>query len=238
MTTLIDGSADAALRDRLLSDPTLVLDDPDILRCLVQAQDAARGSTVRDLRGAAMSRLESRLGQLEHTHQNVIAAAYHNVSTTAQVHRAILTMIVPLDFDGFLQTLDTHVADCLRLRAVRLVIEAGTDKPDSDLNPISGTLSVLPAGDVARFQQAETRTPRHHPVILRRVASGAPRVYGTAAADIRSEAVVELDLGPQRAPGLLVLGSDDATHFAPAQATDLLELFARVCERLVRGWLP
>ena len=238
MTTLIDGSADAALRDRILSDPTLVLDDPDILRSLVQAQDSARGSTVRDLRGAAMSRLESRLGQLEHTHQGVIAAAYHNVSTTAQVHRAILTMIGPLDFDGFLENLDTHVADCLRLRAVRLVIEAGSDKPDSDLNPISGTLSVLAAGDVSGFRQADARSARHHPVILRQVASGVARVYGTAAADIRSEAVVELDLGTGRAPGLLVLGSDDAAHFAPGQATDLLELFARVCERLVRSWLP
>lgn len=237
MTTLTDGSADAALRDQLLSDPTIVLDDPEILRSLLQAQDDARGSTVRDLRGAAMSRMESRLGQLEHTHQSVIAAAYHNVSTTAQVHRAILTMIAPLDFDGFLDNLDTHVADCLRLRAIRLVMEADSDNPDSDLNPISGTLSVLPAGGVARFQQAGGRAVRHHPVILRQVPSGAAQVYGTAAADIRSEAVVQIDLGAGRAPGLLVLGSDEAGHFAPGQATDLLELFARVAERLVRGWL-
>jgi uncharacterized protein YigA (DUF484 family) len=237
MTTLTDGSADTALRDRILTDPALVLDDPEILHTLLQAQDTARGSTVRDLRGAAMSRMESRLGQLEHTHQGVIAAAYHNVSTTAQVHRAILTMISPLDFDGFLENLDSHVADCLRLRAIRLVMEAESDRPDSDLNPISGTLSVLPAGGVARFQQAGARAARHQPVILRQVPSGAAQVYGTAAADIRSEAVVQIDLGAGRAPGLLVLGSDNSAHFAPGQATDLLELFARVAERLVRGWL-
>ena len=38
-------------------------------------------------------------------------------------------------------------------------------------------------------------------------------------------------------PALLVLGSEHPGHFAPGQATDLLELFARVCERMLRGWL-
>lgn len=237
MTDTPTASADPALRDRLLSDPAIVLDDPDILRALVGAQESARGGNVRDMRAVAMMRLEARLDQLEHQHQSVIAAAYYNVSTTSQVHRAILTMIAPTDFDAFLENLDTHVADCLRLRAVRLVMEAETDSPDSDLNPISGTLSVLPVGGVAEVQSPGGRSGRRYPVILRQLAAGAPRVYGTAAADIRSEAVVQVDLGPQRAPGLLVLGSEDAAHFAPGQATDLLELFARICGRLVRGWL-
>jgi hypothetical protein len=117
-------------------------------------------------------------------------------------------------------------------------MEAQTSDPDTVLNPISGTLSVLPAGGVALVQAGGSTSSRRYPVILRRVGSGAPRVYGTAAADIRSEAVVQLDLGEDRAPGLLVLGADDADHFAPGQATDLLELFARVCERMVRSWLP
>ncbi|PWR03938.1 DUF484 domain-containing protein [Meridianimarinicoccus roseus] len=237
MTTTQIGSAAPALRDQLISDPGIVLDDPDILRALVGAEEAARGTNVRDMRGLAMQRLESRLDALENQHQNVIAAAYYNVSTTSQVHRAILTMIAPTDFDAFLENLDTHVADCLRIRAVRLVMEAETENPDSDLNPISGALSVLPAGGVAQVQSGGSTSARRYPVILRQVGSGAPRVYGTAAADIRSEAVVQLNLGETRAPGLLVLGADDPGHFAPGQATDLLELFARVCERLVRGWL-
>lgn len=236
MTNSPTGSAASALRDRLISDPGLVLDDPVVLRALVGAEDSARGGNVRDMRGLAMKRLEERLDQLENQHQSVISAAYYNVSTTSQVHRAILTMIEPLDFDSFLANLDTHVADCLRIRAVRLVMEAGDDNPDSDLNPISGTLSLLPVGGVERVQ-TDGRTGRRYPVILRQVAAGLPRVYGTAAADIRSEAVVQLNLGADRAPGLLVLGADDPEHFAPGQATDLLELFARVCERLVRGWL-
>lgn len=237
MTQSNISSAPAALRDQLISDPGIVLDDPDILRALVGAEDASRGDNVRDMRGLAMKRLEDRLDQLENQHQSVISAAYYNVSTTSQVHRAILTMIAPTDFDAFLENLDSQVADCLRIRAVRLVLEAETHTPDSDLNPISGTLSVLPIGGVAQVQTLGGKTGRRYPVILRQVATGAPLVYGTAAADIRSEAIVQLNLGEGRAPGLLVLGADDAAHFAPGQATDLLELFARICERLVLGWL-
>ncbi|OSP55192.1 DUF484 family protein [Pseudoruegeria sp. SK021] len=229
-------SVPETLRSQILADPDLILQDTQIIKALLGAEDSARGRKVVDLRGAAISRLETRLDQLENTHQNVISAAYDNVSTTSQVHRAILTMIAPMEFDAFLETLGTAVPDCLRIRAVRLVLEAEDSQPDMTLNPVSGTLSLLPAGFVHGFV-TEGRRARSNPVILRRIAQGSALVYGTAAADIRSEAVVRLDLGPKRAPGLLVLGADKPEHFAPGQATDLLELFCRVCERLVRSWL-
>ncbi len=230
------GSAAAALRDQILSDPSVVLEDLSVLKAILSAEDEARGNRVVDMRGVAMSRMESRIDQLEQTHQTVISAAYYNVSTTQQVHRAILTMIAPLDFNDFLVNLDNQVADCLRIRAARLVMESETEHPDSDLNTLTGTLSLLGPRAVAEFR-SQGRPGRVHQVLLRQVTQGDPRVYGIAAADIRSEAVVEMDMGEDRAPALLVLGSEHPGHFAPGQATDLLELFARVCERMLRGWL-
>ncbi|WP_193141844.1 MULTISPECIES: DUF484 family protein [unclassified Meridianimarinicoccus] len=236
MSTDTLASAETALRDLIVADPERVLNDPHILQALLRAEDQARGGNVVDMRGMTISRLEDRLARLEQTHQSVITAAYDNVATTAQVHRAILAMIEPLDFDAFLGTLDTTVAETLRLRAVRLALESEDRTPDSDLNPLTGTLSLLPPGYLDSFV-TEGRRMRNRPVILRQVTQGAVSVYGTAAADIRSEALVWLDLGPDRVPGLLVLGAQEPEHFAPGQATDLLELFARICGRLVRGWL-
>ena len=137
------GSAAAALRDQILSDPSVVLEDLSVLKAILSAEDEARGSRVVDMRGVAMSRMESRIDHLEQTHQTVISAAYYNVSTTQQVHRAILTMIAPLDFNDFLVNLDNQVADCLRIRAARLVMESETEHPDSDLNTLTGTLSLF-----------------------------------------------------------------------------------------------
>lgn len=39
-------------------------------------------------------------------------------------------MIAPLDFNDFLVNLDNQVADCLRIRAVRPVMEAENRHPD------------------------------------------------------------------------------------------------------------
>ena len=106
----------------------MVLEDADLMRALVMANDRAMGSNIVDLRGLAMERLEARLTRLEDTHRNVIAAAYENLAGTNQVHRAILCMLDPIDFEGFLRNLGSEVAAILRVDTIRLVLE--TAQPD------------------------------------------------------------------------------------------------------------
>jgi uncharacterized protein YigA (DUF484 family) len=62
-------------------------------------------------------------------------------------------------------------------------------------------------------------------------------VYGDAAAWINSEAILKLDFGPGRLPGMLVMGAEDPHQFKPSQGTDLLGFFAGVFERQMRRWL-
>ena len=114
---------DDDLRARLITDPDVILDDPDLMRALIAANERAMGGNVVDMRGVAMDRLEARLDRLEETHRAVIAAAYENLSGTQQVHRAILRMLDPMEFEAFLRDLDGEVAHILRVDAVRLVLE-------------------------------------------------------------------------------------------------------------------
>ena len=69
----------------------------------------------------------------------------------------------------------------------------------------------------------------------------APRIahaiYGERAGWIRSEALMRLDFGKGRLPGLLVLGAEDPHQFRASQGTDLLGFFAGVFERTMRRWL-
>ncbi len=48
---------------------------------------------------------------------------------------------------------------------------------------------------------------------------------------------MHVDLGPTRLPGMLVIGSVDPDQYRPSDATDLLEVFGAVFERLLRSWL-
>jgi uncharacterized protein YigA (DUF484 family) len=111
------------LRDRILAEPERLLEDRDVMNALVAANERAMGANIVDLRGIAMQRLETRLDRLEDTHRSVIAAAYENLAGTNQVHRAILQLLEPTNFEAFMKALTGEVAQTLRVDMVRLVLE-------------------------------------------------------------------------------------------------------------------
>ena len=69
-----------SLREAIISQPDVILDDNDVMQALIAANERAMGGNIVDLRGIAMDRLETRLDRLEDTHRNVIAAAYENLA--------------------------------------------------------------------------------------------------------------------------------------------------------------
>jgi uncharacterized protein len=48
------------LRERIIARPDVILDDRDVMRALIGANDKALGGNIVDLRGLAMERLEDR----------------------------------------------------------------------------------------------------------------------------------------------------------------------------------
>lgn len=218
-------------RDRILSQPELVLEDHDVMRALIRAGDERRGPNVIDLRAAAMDRLETRLDALEDTHRHVIAAAYENVAGTAQVHRAILALLDPPTFPALLEALDGPIRDILRVDSLRLVLETAEEQQDPALERFEGVLCTVPAGFIAAY------AGRGGPVILRASAGGAETIWGERTRWIRSEALMMLDLGPGRLPGMLALGATDTEQFRASHGTDLLTFLNGVFERVMRRWL-
>lgn len=227
---------DDDLREKIISKPSVILDDQDVMRALIAANEKAMGGNIVDLRGIAMDRLESRLDRLEDTHRSVIAAAYENLAGTNQVHRAVLRMLDPVEFEDFLRNLAGEVADILRVDAVRLVLESGETSEDPVVRKLGDVLSVAEPGFIEDYL-TEGRVGGLRPVTLRQIGEGEARVYAEKAADIRSEALLFLDFGEARQPGLLVLGSEDPHMFTPQQGGDLLAFFAGVFERAMRRWL-
>ena len=119
---------DDTLREKIISEPDVILDDQDLMHALISANERAMGGNIVDLRGIAMERLEHRLDRLEDTHRSVIAAAYENLAGTNQVHRAILRMLDPTEFERFLKDLNGPVADILRVDCVKLVLETAQEE--------------------------------------------------------------------------------------------------------------
>ncbi len=224
------------LRAAILAKPDALLDDKDLMQALVDANEQARGDNVIDLRGIAMQRLEARLDRLEDTHRSVIAAAYENLAGTNQVHRAILRLLEPVEFEDFLRVLGEDVAEILRVQRITLVLETTALMDDPAIDKLGGTLTVVEPGFVDQYLTYDRGGPARD-VILREIQKPNQRVFGNLAAQLRSEACLKLDLGSGRLPGLIVMGASDPRHFTPQLGTDLLSFFAGVFERSMRHWL-
>ena len=227
---------DQDTRDRIIAAPEKLLEDLGVMNALIAANERAMGANVVDLRSIAMERLAERLDRLEDTHRTVIAAAYENLAGTNQVHRAILQLLDPLTFADFLNVLNAEVAATLRVDCVRLVLESVQGEAEAALRKLGDVLHVAPAGFVGDYLSAGRNVPLR-PVVLRQVQPQSDTIYGDKADWIRSEALMKLDFGPGRLPGMLVLGAEDPHQFKPNHGTDLLAFFAGVFERTMRRWL-
>lgn len=228
---------DNTLREKILSDPAAILADADVMRALIDANANALGENVIDLRGIMMNRLESRLDRLEDTHRTVIAAAYDNLAGTTQVHRAVLAMLEPRDFDTFLTRLETEVRQILRVDDIKIVFEAhATDaQAEQSLEQTNSVIVIQDKSFTELYISQGAGGPRN--MATRAIPKGGVQVYGDMARHLKSEACIKLDLGSQRLPAMLCLASIDPDKFSPQQGTDLLTFFGGVVERLISHWL-
>jgi len=228
---------DENVREQIIADPESVLEDKDVMRALVAANEKSMGGNIVDLRGIAMERLEARLDRLEDTHRSVIAAAYENLAGTNQVHRALLRMMDADGFEPFLRDLGGDVADILRVDAMRLILESDAfDSADAAVKRLDGVLVPVEPGFIDAYLTRGRNLPVRQ-VTLRQLQPETGAVYGDVGEYIRSEACLKLDLGDGRLPGMLVMGAEDPHQFGAQQGTDLLGFFAGVFERAMRHWL-
>ncbi len=220
-------------RARVLADPTLILDDPALMRALVERAEGDVGSNVVDLRAMAMARLEAQLTKLQGTHDAVVAAAYENVAATNQMHRAVEAILSAPDFDTLIQILEGELADILQIDAVRLVLEdAGAPAPGMR----DTVIAMQPPGFIVDYMRQSRNAPARR-IVLRQAVPFEGDLYGALGGAIHSEALMRLDLGRGRGDAMLALGSRDAQHYKPGQATDLMAFFTGVVEKVLRRWL-
>jgi uncharacterized protein YigA (DUF484 family) len=227
----IDGGRGPDWRARALEGPEMILEDRDLMRALLAADERRMGGNVVDMRGLAMARLEARLDQVEETHRNVVAAAYENMTGTNQVHRCVLRLLDCEDLGAVLDLLAGEMSETLPVDGLTLALESRA--PGAAPHP---AVAPVVAGFAATYLgQAADVPPRV--VTLRPCGAPEPRLYGAAAGAMRSEALMLLDLGAGRMPGLLAMGSTDPDQFRASQGTELLAFLAACLERLLRRHL-
>ncbi|TLP58420.1 DUF484 family protein [Parasedimentitalea maritima] len=225
-----------SLRKAIVDKPDAVLEDQTVMNALVSANERSMGANIVDLRGIAMDRMEARLDRLEDTHRSVIAAAYDNLAGTNQIHRAVLRLMDPTNFEDFLQNLRGELSEIMRLDAITLVLESAQNDQTNAVERMGEVLNIVEPGFIDDYI-SQGRGGMVRPVTLRQMQGGMPQLYGDKADWVRSEACLKLDFGDGRLPGLLVMGAEDPHQFTPQHGTELLTFFGGVFERSMRHWL-
>ena len=114
---------------------------------------------------------------MEDTHRSVIAAAYENLAGTNQVHRAILRLLEPVEFEDFLRTLGTDVADILRVDRITLVLETTSVQEDPAIDKLGGVLTMVEPGFIENYLTYDRSSPARE-VTLREVHQPNRRIFG------------------------------------------------------------
>ena len=226
----LDDGERELIRSLILANPDLVLDDDQVMRVLIGSQ-AQEARNVIDLRDRLVERMENRLEKLMRTNRSVIAAAYENVATTNQVHRALLALIDAEDMGIFLRRLVHDLPVMVGIEEARLCLEANvaTARAADELAPgLDGRVVILPEGTVEAYLYLDTTEPTR--VTLRPCPEEKEIVFGHISPS-RSEALLPLNLSGVN--GLLAFGAADPDRFTPDQGTDLLTFTAEVVQRLL-----
>jgi len=114
----------AAVRRYLAENPSIVLDDDDLGKQIVEAAQANLGSNVVDMQGAVMHRMRRRMRAIEIEREEMIDAATENMASMESIHDAVLTMLEAPTFSEFIEIVGARFGSLLDVDSVRLCLES------------------------------------------------------------------------------------------------------------------
>lgn len=211
----------------LRAQPGFLLRNPDLLAALTPPARHL-GEQVVDLQDFIIQRLRREVARLEAAQAELIAASRSNLCRQAQVHAAVLALLEATTLDHLIEIVADDLAAILGVDVVTLCVESAGAVVQQPSVP---GLRCVKAGTVARLMGSE------RDVLLRPTVVGDERLFGAAAALVRSDALARLGGCKAGPSGLLALGSRRHGRFQPGHGTEPFRFLARVLEHCVKTWL-
>lgn len=217
------------IRAIIRENPSIVLNDREIINLLATVSDAGFDGNVIDMRGVAIKVLEARLRESERIRGLVALTAKENLDSFLNIQRAILDLLDAEDRQAVFRLLVTSAPEQLGVDAIAVLLHArGADQAADAIAP-----AIQCPPSLSEEFEAIAANPGNDRVMLRRISGGPTSCYGRLAETMRSEALVPLTDRDGKLVGLLAMASRDARHFQPNKATDLLSLFGSATGRIL-----
>jgi uncharacterized protein len=176
-----------------------------------------------DFEAGAVATLRRRVAEIEEINDDLVAFARGQTSAVAAIHDAVLAAIAATDAGELAAIVTCRWPRLLKVDEVALFWSSGTHAFHAD----SASLRTVEPRLVERMSDML------RPVTLRRVGRGHP-VFGAAADDLQSEALIRLD--GLSGCGLIALGQRDAPAAEGRHGTRLLRFLGQSISHMLDRW--
>jgi hypothetical protein len=177
---------------------------------------------VVDFGQEALSRVARAHHQESTQRQRLEATARDNFEAQGRTHEAVLTLIGTRCHADLALTLDEMARDLFGLSAAVIALEGPERVPAGWRVLVEGQVDLtLGAGEAARLGVVPT----------------ALGLFGPAAENVGSVALVRLSIGEPARAGVLAFGAESDEAFSPDMGHELIDFVARVVERTAERWL-
>ena len=221
------------IKKKVLTNPKIILEDIEVMKVLIEANENEFGENIVDLRSVAMKQLENQIQKAETTNKSIVAAAYENISSYELIHKAVLNILEAKNFSELELQFSRNVQSALKISHIHIMIENyNVESPTFKSNKY---ISVVSPGEVSNYINSCNKN-HNKDIVMRSVLDPDTRIYGEKSSIIKSEAVITLDLGEKKLPASLIMGSTNVNQFEPRHRTELLSFFGAVVERVIRNW--
>ena len=209
---------DEAIRAFLKSRPDFLRDDPELMQALSLQPDAAN---VVDFGPEALSRVARAHREETTNRQRLEATARDNFEAQGRTHEAVLELIGTRCHADLALKLDDLARDLFGLAAAVIALE-GPERPPAGWRALAEGQAdmTLGRGRVARLGVLPT----------------ALGLFGPAASEVGSVALVRLTIGDPPRAGVLAFGAESPEAFSPEMGHELIDFIARVVERTAARW--
>ena len=173
----------------------------------------------------AVARLRDRLGEAETARADLLAFARGHSGAVSSIHSAMLQAMEADSFDELLTVVTCDWPTTLGLDSVVLALVVGNQAFRADRCGVQ----LIARPIVNRAMQSLGA------VELRNVTRGHP-LFGPAADEVRSEALIRIDSPAPLPYGLLALGQHGAQSLETPHGADLLLFLGQSLAAMIRRW--
>lgn len=173
----------------------------------------------------AVARLRDRLGEAENARADLLAFARGHSGAVASIHHAVLGALDATSLDELFGIITGDWPDILGLDSVVLALVVG----DKAFRADRAGVRLIARPIVNRALQSLGA------VELRNVTRGHP-IFGDAADEVRSEALIRIDSRSPLPYGLLALGQHGGQSLGTPHGADLLLFLGQSLAAMIRQW--